>query len=68
MARVRQSQRLSSHLGSFDPAARSAARLTYGSPLYSPEYPEGRGDLFRAFGLADAIFPGAGRGLEQHNE
>ena len=36
--------------------------------VFLPEYPEGRGDLFRAFGLADAIFPGRGRGLEQHNE
>jgi hypothetical protein len=34
--------------------------------VFLPEYPEGRGDLFRAFGLADAIFPGRGRGLEQH--
>jgi hypothetical protein len=39
-------------------------RLTYGSTLhFSQNAWEGTGDPFRAFGLPDAIFPGAGRGL-----
>jgi hypothetical protein len=40
------------------------------TPVIAPEHAEdgSRRDLFGAFGLADAVFPGARRGLEEHDE